>query len=148
MLLVGDSLAVGLTAPLKQLVVGSGSSLQAQAKEGTTILAWASKDYPACDVALVSLGTNDMKLSDPMSERAKLDRMLATLRARAARVVWILPPPMPFADRGVLAMIRDAAAKAGVEVLVSPDVPRSPDKIHPTAAGYAGWAGLIWRAIN
>jgi hypothetical protein len=149
MLLVGDSLAVGLSAPLKQLCSGSGLQFASMAKEGTTILAWSARDFPQADITLVSLGTNDMRLSDPLSERPKLDALLARLRSRSKRVVWLMPPPMPFPDRGVLKMILDATAAAGVEVMPSLEgISRAPDKIHCTPAGYAAWAGMIWRWIQ
>ena len=28
------------------------------------------------------------------------------------------------------------------------DIPRSPDGLHPNAAGYAGWSGAIWRWLS
>ena len=148
MFLVGDSLAVGLSAPMRQLCTASGVGFDAAAKQGTTVLAWASFDFPPAETTLISLGTNDMKMFDPLSERPKIDAMLARAKASSRRVVWLLPPPMPFPDRGVIDMITEAATSAGVELLQAPDVQRGPDKIHPTAAGYAAWAGLIWQYLQ
>ena len=147
-LLLGDSLAVGLSTPLRQLCKGRDATLTAQAKEGTTISAWGSYDPPEQDVCLVSLGTNDMKMLDPLAERPKLDALLARLKGKSRRVVWLAPPPMPFPDRGVLAMIDDALRGSALAAVPSLDVPRAPDKIHPTAAGYAAWAGFIWQLIT
>lgn len=146
--LLGDSLAVGLTAPLRQLAVASEVQFASRAKEGTTIAAWASADVAENDVVLVSLGTNDMKLADPLLERPKLDALLARLTKSSKRVIWLLPPPMPFPDRGVLAMIDDASKVAKTALMPSLDVDRGPDKIHPTGRGYAAWAGFIWNLIS
>lgn len=147
-LLIGDSLAVGLSASMRKLCQDAQVQFAAMAKEGTNITQWSAREYPDADVVLVSLGTNDMKMSDPLSERPKLDLLLQKLKATSKRVVWIAPPPMPFPDRGVRAMLAEATSAAGIEVFPSVDVPRGPDKIHPTAAGYAGWAGIIWRWIQ
>lgn len=148
LLLVGDSLAVGLTAPLKQLATASGVKFAAQAKEGTTVAFWSGADFPESDTVLVSLGTNDMKLLDPLAERPKLDVLLAKLGKLSKRVIWVLPPPMPFPDKGVLGMIDDAAKVAKIALVPSLDVDRGPDKIHPTGRGYAAWAGFIWNLIS
>ena len=148
LLLVGDSLAVGLTLPLKQLATSSGVKFAAMAKESTTIAHWSTADFPESDVVLVVLGTNDMKLLDPLSERPKLDALLAKLSKLSKRVVWVLPPPMPFPDKGVLAMIDEAARAAKIALVPPLDIPRAPDKIHSTARGYAAWAGFIWRLIS
>ncbi len=50
-------------------------------------------------------------------------------------------------------MIQDAAGSA-----LSPryfyfhseklEMPRGPDNLHPTARGYAGWAGAIWHWLS
>lgn len=148
LLLVGDSLAVGLTAPLKQLATSNEVKFAATAKEGTTIAYWSGADLPTSDVALVSLGTNDMKLLDPMSERPKLDALLKRLTTLSKRVIWLLPPPMPFPDKGVLKMIDDASREAKTALVPPLDVDRGPDKIHPTGRGYAAWAGFIWNLIS
>lgn len=147
-LLLGDSIAQGLAVPLNRLSTDARATLAVSAKSGTTIAAWATMQPPRCDVALVSLGTNDMKLADPTVERSKLEALMVRLREAATRVVWIAPPPMPFPDRGVRQMIAAAAAANGVELFPSVDVQRGPDLIHPTASGYAALAGLVWRWLG
>lgn len=147
-LLLGDSIAQGLTAPLNRLVTDAKASLSVTAKMGTTISAWSGTPPPKSDIALVSLGTNDMKLLDPLAEKSKLEALLLRLRETSRRVVWVSPPPMPFQDRGVRQMLASTTAAAGVELFPSIEVPRGPDGVHPNASGYAALAGLLWRWIG
>lgn len=151
LLLIGDSLAVGLATPLGQIAQESGVTLKTDARSGTRIDQWANQPWLASVVAsfrptviLVSLGTNDMKLADPATtQKPFLIRLAALLRGTGARVVWIAPPTMPFPDKGVQALIRTSGFPVfGSEALT---IPRTSDGIHPTAAGYAGFAGSVWR---
>jgi lysophospholipase L1-like esterase len=152
-LLIGDSLAVGLATPMGQLASGAGVAFERSGVVGSTIKQWAPGGAYAATVAdllaafvptlvLMSLGTNDMKLPDPTVEAGALAAIVAGVRAAGAAVVWVAPPTMPFDDRGVRAMI----AGAGVDVFPSDSlsIPRAPDGIHPNGVGYAGWAGAIW----
>lgn len=151
LLLIGDSLAQGLATPLKQITTEARVDLVVDARSGTRIDQWANQPWLASVVAsfrptviLVSLGTNDMKLADPStSQKPFLLKLAATLRSTGAHVVWIAPPTMPFPDQGVRALIRTAGVPVfGSESLT---IPRTSDGIHPTAAGYAGFAGSVWR---
>jgi lysophospholipase L1-like esterase len=151
LLLVGDSLAQGLAAPLKRLAADGSVNATSDGRVGTRIDQWAQQTWLQTDLqssptfVLVSLGTNDMKLANALSERPLLDQLLARLRASNARVVWILPPTMPFPDPGVRAMIADTGVLLFRSDLLA--IARGPDSIHPTAAGYAGWAGSIWQFL-
>lgn len=146
LLLLGDSLAVGLGTPLRTLATDARAEMVVMARQGTRIAQWAEAALPEVDIALVSLGTNDMRLLQPETEREVLALLVQRLHAAAGRVVWLAPPVMPFPDRGVRAMI----AGAGVEVFPSLGltIARGPDAVHPTAAGYAGWAAAIWRWLG
>ncbi len=152
-LLIGDSLAVGLTAPMKALASDDGVAFSAHGIVGSRIADWSSllvvgqKDLAVKPtIVLVSLGTNDEKMLVPTQEKSALAKLIATLRATGADIVWIAPPSMPFPDRGVPQMI----SATGVSVYPSAtlSIPRGPDQIHPTAKGYAGWAGAIWKWIG
>lgn len=147
-LLLGDSLAQGLAAPLRQLAVEAGLVFQADGRVGTRIADWSSQPWLAQALAfkptitLISLGTNDMKMTNPLSEQPALVRIVQSLIAARSAIVWITPPTMPFSDPGVRTML----ANAGVPLFRSESlpIPRGPDKIHPTALGYAGFAGALW----
>jgi lysophospholipase L1-like esterase len=147
-LLIGDSFAQGLAPPLKQLFSEHGMLFLADGRIGSTIQQWASQPWLDAalakgkpDVVLVSLGTNDMKLVDPMLEKPALANLVSKLKQSAGSIVWISPPSLPFPDRGVRSMLADMPAFHS-EAL---SIPRGPDAIHPNIAGYAGWAGALFR---
>lgn len=137
---------------MAQLASDMGVSFLGDGRVSTRIDQWASQPWLAGDLTLaptfvlVSLGTNDMKLFDPALETPFLKALVAKLRATGARLVWILPPVMPFPDKGVLAMI----AATGMPLFHSEALvlPRGSDQIHPTSVGYAGWAGAIWSFLR
>lgn len=147
-LLIGDSLAYGLAFPLKQLASKSNVPFAADGRVGTTIHQWASSTWlPNALVfkptlTLISLGTNDMKLLNPLAEEKDLSGLVQKILGAKSRVVFIAPPTMPFPDKGVRAMIE--SQKQPIFRSDQLQIPRAPDQIHPTAAGYAGWAGAIW----
>lgn len=152
-LLIGDSLAQGLAPPLMQLARTDGVHLTARGRQSTTIAQWADQPWLAQALAegpfalvLVSLGTNDMKLARPAAEAAALDRLLGRIRATGALVVWIAPPTMPFPDPGVRALVASTRVPTFPSETLS--IPRSADGIHGSIAGYAGWAGALWRWLK
>ncbi len=149
-LLVGDSLAQGLGVPLQQLALGSGVDLRSDGRQGTRIDDWAKNPWIDQNVALakptlvlVSLGTNDMKMANPLTERASLDVILKKIASIPARILWISPPTMPFPDRGARSLL------VGIPSFRSDGfvIQRGPDGIHPTVSAYAGWAGALWAAL-
>jgi len=148
MLLLGDSLAVGLKAPMGQLANDFGVSFRARGVVGSRIADWAKSTSVDEEMAfgptivMLSIGTNDMKMLSPVSEKKDLGILLSKLGSGGADVVIIGPPKMPFPDNGVRQML----ASSGATVFPSDAliIPRGPDKIHPTAKGYSGWAGAIW----
>ncbi len=172
-LLVGDSLAVGLGPLLGALAKESGVTLKVLAKEGTRIDQWAASaelktllESFKPELVLVSLGTNDafMKGADVVAkQKLQLDKLLEVLTTWPRskdyglgpdHVVWIGPPTLPSPPSpGMVTMIQDGSGSA-----LSPryhyfhsdrlQIPRVPDKIHPTARGYAGWAGALWHWLS
>jgi lysophospholipase L1-like esterase len=147
-LLLGDSLAVGLKVPMAQLALDSGAAIAAHGIVGSRIANWANSPTLASDMSfnptlvLLSLGTNDMKMTSPGAEAGDLSALLAKLRAGGAEVIILAPPTMPFPDHGV----RNMLAASGATIFPSDalSIPRGPDGIHPTVRGYGGWSGAIW----
>jgi lysophospholipase L1-like esterase len=160
-LLIGDSLAVGTAPHYAVLAKEAGVELKHLAVVGTRIDQWAgSQELPkilqsfAPDLVLVSLGTNDAFMQGDVigKQRAQLEKLLGVLAGR--EIVWIGPPALPTAPSpGIVTMIQDAAGSA-----LSPrfhyfhserlQIPRGPDALHPTARGYAGWAGAVWHWLS
>lgn len=151
-LLIGDSLAQGLAAPLGALAKANGFRFQGAGIQSTRIDQWATAGaLPAAltssrpGLVLISLGTNDMRAGDPEPRRADVRTLIERIRGAGAEPAWIAPPTMPFADPGIRAMLAGELAAAGVRLYPSEQlqIPRGPDKIHPTPAGFHQWADAI-----
>jgi lysophospholipase L1-like esterase len=155
-LLFGDSLAVGLNPQLKQLAEEAGVEAYAgKGIVGSRIDQWDDSSWLDETLAsfqpnliLVSLGTNDEATFAGAVARQEphLDALLEKLRATGADIVWIGPPALPFERQGVSDMIRQKNPLYFESEQL--DIPRSPDHLHPNAAGYAGWAGAIWQWLT
>lgn len=177
-LLIGDSLAVGLGTPLGALARDAGLAFQTLATVGTRIDQWGSSGTygDALSVALasfqptivlISLGTNDAYMRPSTGEDIGarqapfMDALLTKIEAARPRaVVWIAPPTLPPAAVS-LAPVRaliQSEREIGLPPKIRPRVaifpsqrltlPRGPDGIHPVTSGYAGWAGAIWQWLT
>lgn len=141
LLIAGDDHARQLTVPLRALCDGRGVSLAAVTKPGATVESWAvsppgktSQVRPT--VTLVSLCP-----SEPADPR-RLRQLATAYRANGSAVAWVRPPSQDDALRRALASARVPSFHS--EAL---RLERGPDGT-PTASGYAGWAGAIWRWIG
>jgi hypothetical protein len=155
-LLIGDSLAVGMTSSFKSLATASGFVPSAQAVSGTAISYWSPKiagilqQYsPALTV--VSLGTNDSVFSDPTSESGALASLVQAIQTSGSALVWIGPPTMPAKNTlGVPMQIDKVAAMIQAQSPLYFDsraltIPRGGDGIHPASgADYAAWMQQVW----
>lgn len=156
-LLIGDSLAVGLQKPLRERATRLGVPFGSTAQVSTTIHQWltgkglarsldAAIEQAQPTLTLVSLGTNDMRGRDPAAAGREGGQFVdLLLRSGAGTVGWLLPPKMPFGDRGFLAALQVELGKRGIRSFdaSSLTVPRASDGIHPTAAGYDQWGEAI-----
>ena len=159
-LLFGDSLAVGLNPQLKQLADETGvAAYTGKGVVGSRINQWSQDSWQdgwlnqqladfQPTLILVSLGTNDEATAPGAVDRESdaFHTLLDKLRASGAEIVWIGPPELPFPRQGVSDMIR--ASVPYYFESENLDIPRSPDHLHPNAAGYAGWAGAIWQWLT
>ncbi len=116
-LLVGDSLAVGLAVPLRALCRDTGLAFQALATVGTRIDQWATSSALSDalvtfqpTIVLISLGTNDayMQPSGAQSVGARqapfMEELLNKIEtyphaggagAGPRAIVWLSPPTLP-----------------------------------------------------
>jgi len=147
-LLLGDSLAVGLGSHLPALIRSSGGECHTAARTGTIAGYWTrrlgdlmTRHQP--DRVIVSLGTNDTLFPSSGAALA-FERDAAELvrMAAPARVVWLVPSWLAYAAR-----IRRGAAASGAELLEAPaGLEVAPDRIHLTPAGYRSWAAHVHRS--
>ncbi len=141
LVIVGDSLAVGMGPRLCRL---RDLACRVMAEEGATMIEWygrAVTEFVGFDgrTVVFVLGTNDSVASD--AYQAELPRLawglVQAARSRgAARVVWVLPPKLPWPTDRVDAAIRGS----GAEWLRPPEFERAADGIHYTPSGYGEFA--------
>jgi hypothetical protein len=159
LLLVGDSLAVGLAPYFRDMAGRERVVFASLAKVGTRIDQWAvSSDLRELltsfrpTVVLVSLGTNDEYLqgADAVERQrtalAKLINLIMT--AGPQHIIWIGPPSLPKASNGIVPMLKATIPSRDYFPSEALTISRGPDGIHPTARGYAGWAGAIWQWLS
>ena len=153
-LLVGDSLAVGLTARMKTLAEAAGYGFASQAIVGTRSDQWAPKmdallaqETPG--LVLISLGTNDATTNKPEAQAPYFASIAASVSAGGGRLIWIGMPTLParIAGQDVVRAIVDGV---GPEVIDSRAMSfyRASDEIHSSPQGYASWADQIWADLR
>jgi lysophospholipase L1-like esterase len=152
-LVVGDSLAVGMRPGFLELGAGERIPTAVDARGGTVTRQWLSRGWLAAaleahrpTLVLVSLGTNDTSGQITADELARVaGELAAACRARGARVVWLLPPPMPWKTDAIAQGLR----QAGVTALEAPTgLQRAPDRVHMTPDGYRAWARDVWARLR
>ncbi len=160
-LVIGDSLAQGLNLQLKALAKDDRLAYEGRGLPGSRIDQWATSAWLAQTLdtfqptlVLISLGTNDGYMSGDVWARQapSLKKLLDRIEASGAEVVWIGVPELPRTqsgmklDEGFLDELSDAAPSWFDSAAM--DIPRGPDGLHPTARGYAGWAGSLWAWLS
>lgn len=147
-LLFGDSLAVGLQTPMRDLASKTGCDFTALAVSGTTMARWINDAQLASTLqtfqptlTITSLGTNDSKANYTAEQlAANVQAIHNRATSTGAHHLWVLPPKLPFPDR-VSSIIHDQ----NIPAFPSASLPLpQPDQIHTTGRGYAGWAEHIW----
>ena len=153
-LLLGDSFANGLTAPMRSAATAAGWDFRVLAKDGTRIDHWAQSEgltkllteYQPTLVFVV-LGTNDEYMGPGVvdSRREAMHALLSkiTVAPGFREVVWVGPPTIPRPSNGVTDMLKDALEPAYFDSRAL-EIPRAGDGLHPTGAGYKKWAEAIW----
>lgn len=175
-LMFGDSMAQGLDPHMKSLSKEAGIPYFVAAAPGTRIDQWAASQKLANYLAefqptitLVVLGTNDAYMSgDVWAKQAPhMETLLKKLRefsnknvndaagphySAGSEIVWIGPPALPASHMGMkldtefLSELADHAPHYFDSSAY--EIPRGPDNLHPSASGFAGWAGQIWSFLS
>jgi len=148
-LLLGDSLAVGLDVPLSANLADGGIVLETRAETGSTAMRWRGVVTGLLvdvrpDLLLVSLGTNDCVRNDiDVCRRfgGNMRQIQRHAEAVGVRVVVLVPSWVEWAPR-----IRGHLI--GMTLLEAPAVELQGDGVHPTAAGYREWARSIGAALK
>ena len=159
-LVIGDSLARGMTPHFQTLAEEAGIPLLSIAESGTRIDQWV--DSPELGAQLIefdpthvfiSLGTNDAYTGFDIDDiEADVEELVTTIEETNANVIWIGAPTLPEFSAGheLRDEVLDTIEANAPHYYDSTDldIPRGPDNLHPTAAGYAGWAGALWNWLT
>lgn len=156
-LLVGDSLAVGMRNEVKYQSKLSGFNAVVHARGGTSTHQWLTlitsdvKKYRP-SLVLISLGTNDSARNFDSTKRSTaVYRSMSTLAgSTGARVVWIGPPTLP-QSLSNSSKVKDAIKQTMTDNYFDSgmlEIARSHDKIHPTTAGYTFWTRSLWKWLK
>lgn len=141
-LVLGGTLALGLVVPLKQLAHEAHVVLKTRAVTGA--LATDMRNVVMTEVAAArpDLVLVVLEPGDVAPERsAALAQLVKALHASSVEVVWVAPPS-DGSKRAVRPQRSDMFPSDALQL------PRGPDGRSPTAIGYAGWAGAIWRWLG
>lgn len=159
-MLIGDSMAQGMLPHFRGLAEDSGLSYIGAGLPGTRIDQWTSSQWLRQKLTefkpshvLISLGTNDAFTNlSPSTVRKNAEDLLAVIQESGAHPIWIGAPQLPATysgnnlNEGILETIHNVAPY----YFASEDyeIPRGPDNLHPSAGGYAGWAGAVWNWLS
>ena len=157
-LLVGDSLSVGLGPVMARLARECGTSFFHHGVVGAHVTQWAQDSWllPQLERAqpnlvVVSLGGNDFQRNDPAAVEAAVASMVTKVRARGAKLLWISPPTMPFDDAVGARVMWQRALDGQIDRDWFPtemlEIPRARDRVHPTIAGYHDLGRRLWSWI-
>lgn len=147
-LLIGDSIGVGLESPLRKALGEHGVYLDAVVKSGASIRSLKSQAPFGGQYALVlvSLGTNDAAQANPSSEMPDAAEFFGKL-VGARDVVWVYPPAFaggtsPQAGKEAVEEIFRAYGISAAPITAA-SVMQDPSRLHPAPAGYADMAAQL-----
>ena len=151
-MLVGDSLAVGMQERFKSLARANGYIPVVHAINGTSIFqwnGWIKKDLEIHDpdLVIVSLGTNDAVIYDKVKHNPDVYRkFVETVASAGASTVWIGPPDI---SRDRIPKIGETrkVIRESVPVFFESEryeKPRGGDGVHSSENGYRKWMENVW----
>lgn len=153
LLLIGDSLAVGMKSEFERLALANGYVPFVHAVVGTNTHMWVGwfkkvveDDRP--DLVFVSLGTNDTGFPEATirDRRGDYSEIVKVGSDAGARVLWIGLPKLtnkklcPHAD-----LVKELIANSVTDYFESDKLNfPQPDGIHTSPQGYILWMDAVW----
>lgn len=154
-LLVGDSLAVGMSKEFKVLAGKSGYVPYSHAVIGSTTsqwITWIKKDLERIEpkLVVVSLGTNDAAAFESVRRNPEMFKEFAKIVEETdAFLVWIGPPAISRRKIDKIEDVRDLVKSAANIYYPSEDLSlRLGDGIHADATGYKQWITDVWEWMS
>lgn len=159
LLLIGDAFAGGLGPHFNALTQDVDMPYLGAGIPNSTIDQWRNSEWLIDKLesrrpshVLIVLGTADAYSDiDPEDAAEDAKALVSLVQAHGAHPLWIGTPPLPPEVAGrTLDVETTATIRGAVPYYFDSDfeIPRGPDGLHPTVAGYAGWTGLIWNWIH
>lgn len=153
-MLIGDSLGVGLGPEFRKLAKASGYKPISHSIGGTTAIQWIpwlKQDLIAHHPSLVviSLGTNDAgaNIEWVRQHNTVYARLVKEATDAGAKVVWVGPPKLSERKLPHAGEIRDLI-RGSINTFYYEsqdlDFPQADDKIHSTPVGYKLWMDVVW----
>ena len=151
LVLVGDSLAVGMGHEFSRIARSLHYTVNVHAKVGSTThqwIKWIDRDLMLYkpDVVFVSLGTNDAAAPNALTLWPDMYEVFAAkVRDSGATLVWIGPPEVTSSRVKKLTEVRHAIRSVASLYFGSEALRINQwDGIHTDAAGYETWVRHVW----
>lgn len=95
-------------------------------------------------LVIITIGANEMRMPVP-EQHAHAVKNISKLASQTS-CVWAIPPRWDDKETGFLAVMKREAGPCKVHdpSAIEKDLPRGPDKVHPSAKGGAMWADHFW----
>ncbi len=150
-LVLGDSMGEGIAYGLSQLKKRYPIRYKSFAKASTTTFYWNSEllknkeiENFAPDIVLIALGTNEWN-GVGSATKLRILKIYNKLESMGLKSVWVTPPVCD--ANKFYEMVYDVYGNHTYDSRMI-NLPRGPDKIHPTMKGYITWADDILQAVQ
>lgn len=151
-LVIGDSFAQSLGVGLKTMEKDLGVKIVLQGEQSTYIPEWAGpkRDVPGLlrvhkpDLVVISLGGNELAMLDPSVRAPRVKELVGHMGATPC--IWVAPALWGNKQTGLLEVIQQNSSPCRHfdSNVLTPELPRGGDKIHPNPEGQRKWAaGLV-----
>lgn len=153
-MLIGDSLAVGMSDEFKKLSTSAGYVPRTHAVGGTNALQWKNwigKDLETHrpTLVLISLGTNDAAGYDVVKKSGVFFELVKIIEKSGAYVAWIGPPAIKKQRIPRIEETRSIIKEAAPIYFASENVKlHLGDGIHTDPSGYRTWIREVWQCLS
>lgn len=147
-LLFGDSMVEGLALRMSEYARENGHTLYSVCWYGSSTMGWAANTdtlksmlrWSGADYVFVSLGGNELKVTDLENRRANIRKIMKCLGSRP--VVWIAPPSW-ISKPTITEVIRKEVGEARYFDSTNLTFTRGSDRMHPTFGSASRWMDSI-----
>ena len=150
MLLIGDSLAQGMSPHFNKSARSRGYLPFVKCLQGSRIDYWSPRLEAIINdirptLVVVSLGTNDAGMTVPESQRQHIKNIKKIIDRYGAKIIWLLPQPLPsrfVGQNDIKKIINEELQNNVYDAKIK--LEKAEDKIHLTSKGYETWMNATW----